>query len=152
MNRLDAKLPTPEEVALSKASSRELSAFLATGASVQKVAITDPKGKDHVVSLPVSALRLLVDILTELGDGNTVQLVPVHAELTTQEAADLLNMSRPTLVKLLDEGAIPYTQVGNRRKVRYADVRTYQAALRAKRLEALESLSQIDQELGLGYK
>ncbi|WP_423185338.1 excisionase family DNA-binding protein [Alishewanella sp. d11] len=60
----------------------------------------------------------MVNILTELGEGNTVKLVPINAELTTQEAADLLNVSRPRLIKLLDESALPFHRTGNRRKVR----------------------------------
>ena len=104
------------------------------------------------MQVPVSALRLLVDILTELGDGNTVQLVPIHAELTTQEGADLLNVSRPTFIKLLDEGQIPFSYAGNRRKVRYADLRAYQERLKAARLQSLKELTELDQELGLGYE
>jgi excisionase family DNA binding protein len=102
--------------------------------------------------MPVSAVRLLVDVLTELGEGNTVKLVPVHAELTTQEAADLLNASRPTLIKLLDEGDIPFHRTGNRRKVRFADLRDYQQRLEEKRRAVLSELSALDQELELGYE
>ena len=93
----------------------------------------------------------MVNIWTELGEGNTVKLVPVHAELTTQEAADLLNVSRPTLIKLLDDGAIAYHRTGNRRKVRFNDLRRYQSQLETKRLQTLEQLTQLDQELELGY-
>lgn len=152
MNSAATRLPSPEEMAISKASSRELSAFLETKAESQEVSITGTDGKAHSVELPVSALRLLVNILTELGDGNTVQLVPVHAELTTQEGADILNMSRPTFVKLLDDGEILFSYSGNRRKVRFADVRVYQDTLKEKRMAALEELTALDQDLGLGYK
>lgn len=152
MNTLDAKLPSAEEAAIAKTSSQELSAFLETKAETQLLSITDADGVAHAVNIPVSALRLLVNVLTELGDGNTVKLVPVHAELTTQEGADLLNMSRPTFVKLLDEQHIPFRNAGNRRKVKYTDVRDYQDKLEANRLATLNKLSELDQELGLGYE
>lgn len=151
MASLATMLPSQEEAALAKLSSRELAAYVETGASSQKVAISCKDGQLHQVEVPVSALRLLVDILTELGDGNTVKLIPVHAEMTTQEAADILNMSRPTLIKILDEGDIPYHRSGNRRKVKYKDVMAYKHEVDTKRLNALNELSELDQSLGLGY-
>ncbi|NYZ69780.1 excisionase family DNA-binding protein [Endozoicomonas sp. SM1973] len=72
-------------------------------------------------------------------------------DLTTQEAADLLNISRLTFIKLLDDGVIPFTYTGKRRKVLYVDVRNYQKKLESDRLATLEKLSEMDQELGLGY-
>jgi excisionase family DNA binding protein len=151
MASLSAMLPSTEEAALAKLSSRELAAHVETRASTQQVAFTSKEGQLHQVEVPVSALRLLVDILTELGDGNTVKLIPVHAEMTTQEAADVLNMSRPTLIKRLDEGVIPYHRSGNRRKVAYMDVVAYKKTVDDKRLQALDELSELDQSLGLGY-
>ncbi|MAM86416.1 MAG: DNA-binding protein [unclassified Hahellaceae] len=152
MQLLQTTLPSAEEATIAKASSQELSAFISTKSVTQRLSITDEDGVAHKVDLPVSALRLLVNVLTELGDGHTVKLVPVHSELTTQEGADLLNMSRPTFIKLLDEGSIPFSYVGNRRKVRFMDVRNYQEQLEAQRLATLEELSALDQELGLGYE
>lgn len=152
MNTLEAKLPSAEEAAIAKASSQELSGFIETKAQTQALSITDAEGVAHSVDMPVAALRLLVNVLTELGDGNTVKLVPVHAELTTQEGADLLNISRPTFVKLLDDQQIPFRNAGNRRKVKYTDVRAYQDKLEASRLATLDKLSELDQELGLGYE
>ncbi|GAB3477354.1 helix-turn-helix domain-containing protein [Azotobacter salinestris] len=151
MNRLQETLPSAAEAALAKLCSQELSAIIETRAETQTLSISDPKG-GRSVNIPVSALRLLVDVLTELGEGNSVRLVPVHAELTTQEAADLLNMSRPTLIKLLDEEAIPYHRAGNRRKVKFADLRIYQEKLEQERLAALAELSALDRALGLGYE
>lgn len=145
------QLPSAEEAALAKLCSQELAAILETKAEVQTLSVQDKSGETHSVNMPVSALRMLVDVLTELGEGNTVRLVPIHAELTTQEAADLLNVSRPTLIKLLDEEEIPFHRSGNRRKVRFADLRQYQETLEKNRLSALDELSALDQELGLGY-
>ncbi|MDR9469189.1 helix-turn-helix domain-containing protein [Marinospirillum sp.] len=145
------KLPSAEEAALAKLCSQELAGILEIKADVQTLSVQDQNGDTHTVNMPVSALRMLVDVLTELGEGNTVKLVPIHAELTTQEAADLLNVSRPTLIKLLDDGEIPYHRSGNRRKVRFADLRHYQDELEHKRLQTLEELTALDQELGLGY-
>src|SRR5690606_4402194 len=102
------QLPTTQEAALAKLCSQELAAVIETKLDVQSLSLTSPDGQLKQVEIPVSALRLMVNILTELGEGNTVKLVPIHAELTTQEAADLLNVSRPTLIKLLDDGAIAY--------------------------------------------
>lgn len=86
-----------------------------------------------------------------MGEGNTVKLMPIHAELTTQEGTDLLNISRPTFVKMLGDGVIGYNKAGNRRKVRYADVQDYKQQLELNRLEALSKLSALDQTVGAGY-
>lgn len=152
MNTLEAKLPSAEEAAIAKASSQELSAFIATKHETLPLSITDSEGVKHDVEMPVTALKLLVNVLTELGDGNTVKLIPIHAELTTQEGADMLNISRPTFIKLLDEEKIPYHHTGNRRKVKFVDVKTYQERLEAQRRATLDELSALDQELGLGYE
>lgn len=152
MSSMSTMLPNKEEAILAKISSRELAAYVETAAASQQVAITDKAGQLHQVEVPVSALRLLVDVLTELGDGNTVKLIPVHAEMTTQEVADMLGMSRPTLIKILDEGHIPYHRSGNRRKVKYSDVVEYKKEIDNKRLQALDELSELDQSLGLGYQ
>ncbi|WP_119393665.1 helix-turn-helix domain-containing protein [Salinibius halmophilus] len=145
------QLPSAEEAALAKLCSQELAALLETKATVQTLSVQDQSGDSHLVNMPVSALRMLVEVLTELGEGNTVKLVPVHAELTTQEAADLLNISRPTLIKLLDDGDIPFHRAGNRRKVRFADLNQYQENLKQARLITLSKLTDLDQELELGY-
>jgi excisionase family DNA binding protein len=151
MQQLQDQLPSAEESALAKICSRELSAILESGVDTQTLLVTDPSSQQHQVQVPSSALRLLVDVLTELGEGNTVKLIPIHAELTTQEAADMLNVSRPTFIKLLDEDTIPYTRTGNRRKVKFADVKAYKDNLEQQRLTTLEELSELDQDLGLGY-
>jgi excisionase family DNA binding protein len=152
MNHPPQKLPSSEEAALARLSSQELSAVLETRAEIQKVTMTDRQGVVHNMDIPVSALRLLIDVLTELGDGNSVKLIPIGSELTTQEAADMLDVSRPTLIRMLDNAEIPYHRTGNRRKLRYTDIVAYREQTRAARISALDELSALDQELGLGYE
>ncbi|WP_312240597.1 helix-turn-helix domain-containing protein [Pantoea sp.] len=72
--------------------------------------------------------------------------------MTTQEAADMLNVSRPTLIRLLDNGELPFHRTGNRRKIRFTDVLAYRDRLHADRLKVLDELSELDQKLGLGYE
>ncbi len=101
------------------------------------------------MELPTSALRLLVDILAELADGNAVKVVPVHAELTTQEAADLLNVSRPHFVKLLEDGVLAFHRTGKHRRVRFADLMQYKEARERASEQAMAELAQQSQELGM---
>ena len=86
--------------------------------------------------------------LLECTRGNVVTL-PIHPELTTQEAADLLNVSRPTLIKLLESGQIPFRRVGTRRKICFKDVADYKGDVDAKRRQALQDLGALDAELGI---
>lgn len=145
-------LPTAEEVALARESGRALSAYLQTRAETQQIEIFDDKGAAHPVRVPVSALRLLVDVLTEIGDGNAVSIIPTHAELTSQDAADVLNVSRPFLVQLLERGDIPFHKVGTHRRVRYQDVISYKEQIDAKRSKALDELVEQSQVLKMGYE
>lgn len=114
-----------EEIALARQGSQDLSAIMKTNGEAQQLNVIDKSGETHEVQVPASALKLMIEVLTQLGQGNSVRITPIHAELTTQEAADILNMSRPTLIKLLDSGKLAYFRKGNRRKVAYVDVIAY---------------------------
>ena len=104
---------------------------------------------EPTLKISASVARLLVQILDGMSRGNAVKIVPVHAELTTQEAADLLNVSRPTLIQMLEEGKIPFRKVGTHRRVRMEKLMQYKRQLEADRRAALAELVAYDQEIGL---
>ena len=145
-------LPTAEEVAIARESGRALSAYLQTRAETQQIEIVDDKGAAHPVRMPVSALRLLVNVLTEIGEGNAVSIIPIHAELTTQETADVLNVSRPFLIQLLERGDIPFHKIGTHRRVRYLDVIAYKDRIDSERSKTLDALTEQAQVLKMGYE
>ena len=141
--------PTKADAALAKASGQKLAAHLGRKGGLRLEVKTDDSTEELV--LPASALRLLVRALAEMGEGNAVTLTPMRAELTSQQAADLLNVSRPHLVKLLDEGAIPSRKVGSHRRVLLEDLLAYKRDFLAKRQEALKELAALSQDLDMGY-
>ncbi len=148
----EAVPPTAADVLLALESSRRLTKFLAAKPKkLLRVRIEPENEPDESISIPVTAFRLLNSILTEMAKGNAVTLIPVHAELTTQQAAQILNVSRPFLIEQLEKGVIPYRKVGTHRRVMFKDLMEYKQTMDHNRLNALEELSAIDQELGLGY-
>ncbi len=86
-----------------------------------------------------------------MAQGNAVTIIPTHAELTTQEAADFLNVSRPYLVKLLDKRKVPFHKVGTHRRIKFADLVAYKKIFESERDSILEELAEQSQGLKLGY-
>ncbi|RAA18996.1 helix-turn-helix domain-containing protein [Ralstonia pseudosolanacearum] len=144
-------LPSEEDVTLAREAGRTLAAVLATGAAVRQVDIRDGSGRVRSLQMPVAALQLLQDVLDQIEKGCAVSVVPVHAELTTQEAAQMLGVSRPFLVQMLEKGDIPFHKIGTHRRVRYRDVVDYKKRLDTERREALEALTEQAQALEMGY-
>ena len=145
-------LPDEGEVRAATQGQRDLAAYLATGFETQRIQILDANDQAHQIELPTSALRLLVDVLAELADGNAVKVVPVHAELTTQEAADLLNVSRPHLIKLLETGELEFHRTGKHRRIRFDHLMQFKEARDKRSEEAMAALAKQAQELGMGYE
>jgi excisionase family DNA binding protein len=146
--RADPIVPSDQEVALAAAATRTLQQHR-SGALAMRVQVAASGHEVATVDLPQAAAHLLTEMLKEMAAGNAVTLVPVEVELTTQQAADLLNVSRPYLVGLVSNGTLPARMVGNQRRLPLKDVLAYKAATRAKRREALRELAALDQELGL---
>src|SRR5262249_14467201 len=103
------------------------------------------------ITLPSATFRLLKDILAEMAQGHAVTVLPLRAELTTQQAADLLNVSRPYLIGLLEEGKIPFRRVGQHRRVRRDGLMASQRKDDAARRRIADELTADAQELGMGY-
>jgi excisionase family DNA binding protein len=141
----ETAVPTAKDTELAREASRALS----TKQAEAELTIRLDGGQELV--LPRAAARLLHHLLTEMSQGNAVRLIPIHAELTTQEAADFLNVSRPFLVKLLESGKIPFSMVGTHRRVKFTDLEAYRKAAETDRHRAMEELAAQAQELGLGY-
>lgn len=136
---------SPEESELARTSSRLLAACIGHGKTA-RLRVIDGNG---VIEVPVAALRMLVDILTNMAAGNAMSLVPIHAELTTQQTADFLNVSRPYVVGLLERGELAHHKVGTHRRVRFSDLMAYKQAQLSKSKARLVELAKLDQELGL---
>ncbi len=133
-----------------RAASRALAPLLSSRGSL-RFQVEEPKGQTETAVLPQGAIRLLVDLLTEMAKGNTVRLIPIHAELTTQEAADILNVSRPFLIEQITNKKIPAHKVGTHRRIRYSDLMAYKQHMDNERSRALDELANQAQELKMGY-
>lgn len=153
----EAIAPTAADTELARESSRQLSRLLDkqhdTGKQLShcQLHVRAGDGPEEVVVIPVSAFRLLTDMLTQMARGNAVTLMPVHAELTTQQAADILNVSRPFLIGLIDDGKIPCRKVGTHRRIRFDDLMAYKQEIDRQRLHTLGELAREAQELDMGY-
>ncbi|WP_211116337.1 excisionase family DNA-binding protein [Glycomyces buryatensis] len=99
--------------------------------------------------LPRPAVTLFAQILAQLAEGRGVSVIPSQAELTTQQAADLIGVSRPYLVGLLDDGTIPHRKVGRHRRVSLSDLLAYKRADDERRRHAADELGELGQELGI---
>lgn len=122
------RLAVPDEALSDRAAQAAdtLEQFLERHPEASAASLSMRLGEDETAfEVPVDILRLLARMLAETASGNAVAVSPVDAELTTQQAADLLNVSRPYLVKLLDERRIPFRRVGNRRRILLADVMAF---------------------------
>ncbi|AYM79138.1 helix-turn-helix domain-containing protein [Janthinobacterium agaricidamnosum] len=150
LDRLDNK----EDLELAKAAQRCLVSALDHSRAVQ-IAVLEEGAQDlgdaPLLRLPPNVLRLFADVLGTLAQGKAVTVMPKEHDVTTQEAAMYLNMSRAYLVRLLEAGKIPHHKVGTHRRLRFEDVVQYKDERKRRSQQALQALADQAQELELGY-
>ena len=141
--------PSPQEAALAHDSGRRLSRYARRGRPLS-VRIIDAE-QEQPLELPAGAVALLMDILEAMAAGQGISLIPENAELTTVQAADVLNVSRPFLIKLLEENALPHRKVGKHRRIRMEDVMAYKTRIDREREAVLDQIAMEAQESDMGY-
>lgn len=101
--------------------------------------------------VPMSAFKLFLRLLREMAQGNAVTVIPYHSELTTQQAAEILNVSRPYVIKLLEQGELSYRKVNRHRRIRFDDLMAYKAGDDARRRAARRELTELAQDPDIDY-
>lgn len=142
------QLPDHQSAQLARESAAEVTRLLGELPAHERAHL---KMGDTDLIVPRHAIELLRNVLAEMAQGNAVSILPVHAELTTQEAADLLNVSRPHLIKLLQSGVLPFSKVGTHRRINLKDLLTYKQRRDDENNTAMQALVDEAQELEMGY-
>ncbi len=139
--------PSKEEQVTAMQSYKALAATLKELRSENpEIEIEETEDK---IKIPLNALKLLAEILKATSQGKPISIVPIATEMTTQAAAEMLGCSRPHLVKLLEEGIIPFTKVGKHRRVKYADLIDYRNRKKAEQKSRIIQMMKSDEEIGL---
>lgn len=150
MSTLDLSLPSDATAREAEVAINALRGVVRGRSSA--VVRVEPEGSpETAVVLPAQALDLLMRVLAHLANGDAVSILPVHTEVTTQQAADLLNVSRPYLIKLLDEGRLPFRKVGTHRRVPLRDLLEFKRRDDAERKAVADELTAEAQRLGIDY-
>lgn len=154
---MNEKLETMELIDIRKPSKEEqltaLKSYSVLASSIDQLRNDNPEieieESEEKIRIPISALRLLADILKQISQGNPISIVPIATEMTTQAAAELLGCSRPHVVRLLEEGKIPFTKVGRHRRIKYEDIVRFKKDMKSKQRKRIQKLMELDEESGL---
>jgi excisionase family DNA binding protein len=147
-----ARAPTKDAAELARSALRGLEPLSKRARAPRSVTLrSEDNGTEVTVTLPPDALQLIVEMLGHMANGSLVAVLPLHAELTTQQAAEFLNVSRPHVVHLLETGRIPHRKVGTHRRIKMADVLEYKRREDAAAKAALDELAAEAQKHDLGY-
>ncbi|KOV76973.1 excisionase [Nocardia sp. NRRL S-836] len=141
--------PGREDVVAADAALSRVKEYLHSHPQQTDVVRVRVEEDDTVLVLPRAAVELFTQILAYMAAGHGVSVVPADAELTTQQAADLLNVSRPYVIGLLEAGAIEYRKVGKHRRVKAASLMEYMRNDDQRRRQAADELSALTQEMGM---
>jgi excisionase family DNA binding protein len=146
LDAIEPVAPTEAEAEVAGESAARLGRIVRPNRSLS---ISVPSEGQEMIELPAAAAALLLRLLTEMAQGHAMTLIPFHAELTTQNAADLLGVSRPFIIKQLDDNKIPHRMVGKHRRILFRDLMAYKRAMDTARHKALDDLAAESQKLGL---
>ena len=141
--------PTSRDAAIARSSGRVLSRYAGMDRPLE-LRVRDSE-QEQPIDLPAGAVDLLMHVLEAMAAGQGVTLIPESAELTTVQAGNVLNVSRPFLIKLLDQKAIPHRKVGKHRRIRMEDVMAYKDSIDQQREQVLEQLTHEAQANDMGY-
>ena len=141
-------IPSESDAIAAKGASREFAALRMTAQNTLSLCAKSEEG-EVTVSIPASLFRLLSDVLTNMASGNPVTIMPLHAELTTDEAAGFLNISRQFMIQLIEAAELPHGKSGTIHHIRFADLLEYKRKRDAECLQAMEEMTREAQELGL---
>ena len=145
------KLPTRKEQKIAQENVKILGQIAGKHKKSSKAIEIEVSGEKEHVKIPVSAFKFLNTIMQHMAQGKAISIIPSSAEITTQQAAEMLNMSRPHVVKLLEDGELPFHKVGTHRRIKLKDLEKYRARMEKEREEALTELARQAQELDMGY-
>jgi excisionase family DNA binding protein len=148
---LEPVAPSAADAEIAGRTSRQFSKFAVAGRSLRMTPQNGGSEPTETIEIPAGAVPLIQRVLAAMAKGEAVAIVPVHAEVTTQQAAGLLGVSRPFVIKLLDERAIPFRKVGRHRRIVLQDLLQYKRAIHEQRQRTLDELSAESQKLGIGY-
>ncbi len=146
----DLEEVTSEEAEMARAARRLLMASLDHSQAVE-ITVESEEGRGPTIALPPRALRFLADLLGAMSERKQIALVHKDAELSTVEAALMLGVSRPFLIKEIEAGRLAHRMVGTHRRIAFSDLHAYQARMKKDKAAALARLSRNADELGLDY-
>jgi len=141
---------TKRDMEMAKIAERVLMASL-DHSRAASIVLTTESGEKPSVDVPPQALRLIGELLRALSEGQAVAVIPENRELTTIEAAHYLNVSRPFVIKEIDNGRLPCRKVGTHRRILFSDLLAYKTSMNSSRREALNRMAENAHELGLDY-
>lgn len=146
-------LPKTHDIALAEIALTQMSSFLSHDEKKDiQFSLKRSKGRESIeFLLTPTVVELIFRTIVHISKGDAVTIVPFHAELTTQEAANFLNISRPYLIQLLEKELIPFRRVGRHRRILFEDIVRYKEKSKAKSRKTRQELTEEAQDLDLGY-
>lgn len=141
---------TEQEIEMARVAQRCIMEAL-DHSRAASITLTSDTGEQPVVELPPQALRFIAQLLGALSEGRPVMVMPAKQELSTVEAANFLNVSRPFVIKEIEEGRLPHRMVGTHRRIEIADLMEYAKKMRERQKAALDRMAENARELGLDY-